>query len=82
MSVCLPQAGPPAGLYHPEPLVTGFWLGLALGGNGRRLEGWGRGDLFFHFSFPLFGGVSPAVAATRTPANGPTYVALTVSGFW
>lgn len=86
MSVCLPQAGPPPGLYHPEPFVTGFWLGLALGGNGRRLEGWGlagreSGIPSFLFS-SLFGVVSPAVATTRTPASGPSYMALTVTGFW
>ena len=83
LSVCLPWAGPPPGLYHSEPLVTGFWLGLALGGNGRRLEGCGlMGREPSFFSSSLFGVVSPAVATTRTPASGPSYMALTVTGFW
>ena len=43
--------------------------------------GEGSGIPSFLFS-SLLGVVSAAEATTRTPASGPSYMALTVTGFW
>ena len=72
----------------PSPRVPCHWLLVGLdpgkqwqeiGGLGGEREP-GISSSFFFSS--LFGVVSPAVAATRTPASVPFSMALTITGFW
>jgi len=84
---CLPSTGwtssgavPPGALCHWLPVGLGpgrQWQ--EIGGLGAGGEGSGIPSFLFS---SLLGVVSAAEATTRTPASGPSYMALTVTGFW